>query len=180
MFERFTDRARKVLAFANGEARSREHQRINSGHVLLGFLKEGSGVGFWALTQLGGEKERLSAVIDPLLVEFEQAGLNDGGLAGRVLGRFKKQVRPDRLPQTVDAKHVLKHAVEEARGLNHNYVGTEHLLLGMLHLNRSIAGKALASCGVRLDAARKTICDMFGVEIAEEDCAAYFCDGAGI
>ena len=113
MFERLTDRARKVMALANQEAQRFNHEYIGTEHILLGLVKEGSGVGANVLKNLG---------IDLRKVRLEVEKLVKSG---------PEMVTMGKLPQTPRAKKVIEYAIEEARNLNHNYVGTEHLLLGL-------------------------------------------------
>ena len=114
MFERFTDRARKVMALANQEAQRFNHEYIGTEHILLGLVKEGSGVGANVLKNLE---------VDLRKVRLEVEKLVKSGPDMVTMGK---------LPQTPRAKKVIEYAIEEARQLNHNYVGTEHLLLALL------------------------------------------------
>src|SRR5471030_2197627 len=114
MFERFTDRARKVMALANQEAQRFNHEYIGTEHILLGLVKEGSGVGANVLKNLD---------VDLRKVRLEVEKLVKSGPDMVTMGK---------LPQTPRAKKVVEYAMEEARNLNHNYVGTEHLLLGLI------------------------------------------------
>ncbi len=126
MYERFTDRARKVMALANQEAQRFNHEYIGTEHILLGLVKEGSGVGATVLKNLD---------IDLRKVRLEVEKLVKSGPDMVTMGK---------LPQTPRAKKVIEYAIEEARNLGHNYVGTEHLLLGIAHLNNDGAQQALA------------------------------------
>src|SRR3954451_4607755 len=110
MYERFTDRARKVMQLANQEAQRFNHEYIGTEHILLGLVKEGSGVAANVLKNLD---------IDLRKIRLEVQNIVQSG-PDAVLGK---------LPQTPRAKKVIEYAIEEARNLNHNYVGTEHLLL---------------------------------------------------
>src|SRR6266487_4642131 len=114
MFERFTDRARKVMALANQEAQRFNHEYIGTEHILLGLVKEGSGVGANVLKNLDVQLPKVRQEVEKLIKH---------GTEPSNLGK---------LPQTPRAKHVIALAIEEARGLNHNYVGSEHLLLGLI------------------------------------------------
>ena len=124
MYERFTDRARKVMQLANQEAQRFNHEYIGTEHILLGLVKEGSGVAANVLKNLD---------IDLRKVRLEVEKLVKSGPDMVTMGK---------LPQTPRAKKVIEYAIEEARNLNHNYVGTEHLLLGLL---REQDGWAFAS-----------------------------------
>ncbi|MBC8421627.1 NDP-hexose 4-ketoreductase, partial [bacterium] len=106
MFERLTDRARKVMALANQEAQRFNHEYIGTEHILLGLVKEGSGVGANVLKHLE---------IDLRKVRLEVEKLVKSGPDMVTMGK---------LPQTPRAKKVIEYAIEEARSLNHNYVGT--------------------------------------------------------
>ena len=108
MFERFTDRARKVMSLAQQEAQRFNHEYIGTEHVLLGLVKEGSGVGANVLKRLS---------IDLRKVRIEVEKLVKAGPEMVTLGK---------LPLTPRAKKVIEYAIDEARSLNHNYVGTEH------------------------------------------------------
>ena len=114
MLERFTDRARKVIALANQEAQRFNHKYVGTEHLLLGLVKEGSGVGVTVLKNLGADIKKLRS-------EFEK--LVKSGPDIVTIGK---------LPQTPRAKRIIEYALEEARSLNHNYVGTEHILLALI------------------------------------------------
>lgn len=115
MFERFTDRARKVMQLAKDEARRLNHAQIEPEHILLGLVKEGSGVAANVLGDLGVDLKILRREVEAL-VETGETAVEDGPL-----------------PLTPRAKNCLTATLEEAKQLSHNYVGTEHLLLGLLH-----------------------------------------------
>lgn len=139
MFERFTDRARKVMALANQEAQRFSHEYIGTEHILLGLVKEGSGVGANVLKNLD---------VDLRKVRLEVEKLVKSGPETVAMGK---------LPQTPRAKKVLVYAIEEARDLGHNYVGTEHLLLGLLREQDSVAAKVLMSLGVSVEIIREGV-----------------------
>lgn len=111
MYERFTDRARKVMQLANQEAQRFNHEYIGTEHILLGLIKEGSGVAANLLKGLDIDTRRIRLEVEKIV----QTGPHP--------------VRLGKLPQTPRAKKVLEYAIEEARNLRHSYVGTEHLLL---------------------------------------------------
>lgn len=150
MFERFTDRCRKVMVLANQEAQRFEHEYIGTEHMLLGLLKEGTGVGYHALLNLG---------VDPLAVRRKLELLMKAGSDVVTMGK---------LPQTPRAKKVIELAIKEARNLNCNYVGTEHMLLGMICQHDGIAAMALAEFGVKLDATRAEVRRLLGTVGREE------------
>jgi ATP-dependent Clp protease ATP-binding subunit ClpA len=139
MYERFTDRARKVMQLANQEAQRFGHQYIGTEHILLGLISEGSGVAANALENLG---------IDPAKVRREIELIVQSGPDMVTMGK---------LPQTPRAKKVIEYAVEEARGLNHDYVGTEHLLLGLVREVEGVAGQVLMHLGLKLQVLRDEV-----------------------
>ena len=139
MFERFTDRARKVMALANQEAQRFNHEYIGTEHILLGLVKEGSGVGANVLKNLD---------VDLRKVRLEVEKLVKSGPDMVTMGK---------LPQTPRAKKVIEYAIEEARNLNHNYVGTEHLLLGLLREHDGVAAQVLMNLGLKLEEVREEV-----------------------
>ena len=144
MYERLTDRARKVMALANQEAQRFNHEYIGTEHILLGLVKEGSGVGANVLKNLG---------IDLRKVRLEVEKLVKSG---------PEMVTMGKLPQTPRAKKVVEYAIEEARNLNHNYVGTEHLLLGLLREQDGVAAQVLLNLGLKLDDVREEVLNLLG------------------
>ncbi len=144
MFERFTDRARKVMALANQEAQRFNHEYIGTEHILLGLVKEGSGVGANVLKNLG---------VDLRKVRLEVEKLVKSGPDMVTMGK---------LPQTPRAKKVIEYAIEEARNLNHNYVGTEHLLLGLLREHDGVAAQVLMNLGLKLEEVREEVLNLLG------------------
>jgi ATP-dependent Clp protease ATP-binding subunit ClpC len=151
MFERFTDRARKVMALANQEAQRFNHEYIGTEHVLLGLVKEGSGVGANVLKNLD---------VDLRKVRLEVEKLVKSGPDMVTMGR---------LPQTPRAKKVIEYAIEEARNLNHNYVGTEHLLLGLLREQDGVAAQVLMNLSLKLDEVRDEVLNLLGAGTESED-----------
>lgn len=144
MFERFTDRARKVMALANQEAQRFNHEYIGTEHILLGLVKEGSGVGANVLKNLD---------VDLRKVRLEVEKLVKSGPDMVTMGK---------LPQTPRAKKVIEYAIEEARALNHNYVGTEHLLLGLLREQDGVAAQVLMNLGLKLEDVREEVLNLLG------------------
>src|ERR1700689_3727044 len=144
MFERFTDRARKVMALANQEAQRFNHEYIGTEHILLGLVKEGSGVGANVLKNLD---------VDLRKVRLEVEKLVKSGPDMVTMGK---------LPQTPRAKKVIEYAIEEARNLNHNYVGTEHLLLGLLREHDGVAAQVLRNLGLKLEDVREEVLNLLG------------------
>ena len=151
MFERLTDRARKVMALANQEAQRFNHEYIGTEHILLGLVKEGSGVGANVLKNLD---------IDLRKVRLEVEKLVKSG---------PEMVTMGKLPQTPRAKKVLEYAIEEARNLNHNYVGTEHLLLGLLREQDGVAAQVLMNLGVKLEEVREEVLNLLGAGVEGEE-----------
>jgi ATP-dependent Clp protease ATP-binding subunit ClpA len=154
MFERFTDRARKVMALANQEAQRFNHEYIGTEHILLGLLKEGSGVGAAVLKNLGLELGKVRHEVEQLVKH---------GSEMFIVGK---------LPQTPRAKRVIEYAIEESRNLNHNYVGTEHLLLGLLREQDGVAAQVLMNLGLRLEDVRKEALNLLGAGVEFEKIAA--------
>ena len=151
MFERFTDRARKVMALANQEAQRFNHEYIGTEHILLGLVKEGSGVGANVLKNLD---------VDLRKVRLEVEKLVKSGPDMVTMGK---------LPQTPRAKKVIEYAIEEARSLNHNYVGTEHLLLGLLREQDGVAAQVLMNLGLKLEDVREEVLNLLGAGLEGEE-----------
>jgi ATP-dependent Clp protease ATP-binding subunit ClpC len=151
MFERLTDRARKVMALANQEAQRFNHEYIGTEHILLGLVKEGSGVGANVLKNLD---------IDLRKVRLEVEKLVKSG---------PEMVTMGKLPQTPRAKKVIEYAIEEARNLNHNYVGTEHLLLGLLREHDGVAAQVLLNLGLKLEEVREEVLNLLGAGVDQEE-----------
>lgn len=147
MFERFTDRARKVMALANQEAQRFNHEYIGTEHILLGLVKEGSGVGANVLKNLDVDIKKLRLEIEKLV----KSGPD--------------MVTMGKLPQTPRAKKVIEFAIEEARALNHNYVGTEHILLGLLRETEGIAAQVLMNLGLKLENVRQEVLNLLGAGV---------------
>jgi ATP-dependent Clp protease ATP-binding subunit ClpC len=147
MFERFTDRARKVMALANQEAQRFNHEYIGTEHILLGLVKEGSGVGATVLKNLDVDIKKLRLEVEKLV----KSGPD--------------MVTMGKLPQTPRAKKVIEYAIEEARALNHNYVGTEHILLGLLRETEGIAAQVLMSLGLKLEDLRQEVLNLLGAGV---------------
>ena len=151
MFERFTDRARKVMALANQEAQRFNHEYIGTEHILLGLVKEGSGVGANVLKNLDVDLRRVRLEVEKLV----KSGPD--------------MVTMGKLPQTPRAKKVIEYAIEEARNLNHNYVGTEHLLLGLLREHEGVAAQVLINLGLKLEEVREEVLNLLGAGVEPEE-----------
>jgi len=154
MFERFTDRARKVMALANQEAQRFNHEYIGTEHILLGLVKEGSGVGANVLKNLGVDLRKVRMEVEKLVKSGPE------------------MVTMGKLPQTPRAKRVIEYAIEEARNLNHNYVGTEHLLLGLLREQDGVAAQVLMNLGLKLEEVREEVLNLLGAGAEAEEPAA--------
>jgi len=144
MYERFTDRARKVMQLANQEAQRFNHEYIGTEHVLLGLIKEGSGVAANVLKNLDIDLRKIRMEVEKLV----QSGPD--------------MVTMGKLPQTPRAKKVIEYSMEEARNLNHNYVGTEHILLGLLREQEGVAAQVLMNLGLKLEDVREEVLNLLG------------------
>ncbi|GIW75727.1 MAG: ATP-dependent Clp protease ATP-binding protein [Phycisphaerae bacterium] len=151
MFERFTDRARKVMALANQEAQRFNHEYIGTEHILLGLVKEGSGVGANVLKNLDVDLRKVRLEVE------------------RLVKSGPEMVTMGKLPQTPRAKKVIEYAIEEARNLNHNYVGTEHLLLGLLREHDGVAAQVLMNLGLKLEEVREEVLNLLGAGVENEE-----------
>src|SRR5437762_4955475 len=125
MYERFTDRARKVMQLANQEAQRFNHEYIGTEHILLGLVKEGFDIAAQVLSNLGIDLRAIRLEVEKIV------------MAGRPMVTLGK------LPQTPRARNAVEYAVEEARNLSSDYVGTEHLLLGLLREEEGVASQVL-------------------------------------
>jgi len=139
------------MALANQEAQRFNHEFIGTEHILLGLVKEGSGVGANVLKNLD---------VDLRKVRLEVEKLVKSGPDMVTMGK---------LPQTPRAKKVIEYAIEEARALNHNYVGTEHLLLGLLREQDGVAAQVLMNLGLKLEDVRDEVLNLLGAGIDAED-----------
>jgi ATP-dependent Clp protease ATP-binding subunit ClpC len=145
----FTERVRKVLAMAREESVRLRHEYVGTEHMLLGIIREGGGVAATVLQNLGVELDEIRQKIEESVKK----------------GKADQMTGPD-LPYTSRAKKVLELAMSEARALNHSYVGTEHLLLGLLAEARGLAAQALGSFGVTLEKARAEMSRILGTEMS--------------
>jgi ATP-dependent Clp protease ATP-binding subunit ClpA len=140
-FEKFTERARRVLVLAQEEARALKHDFLGQEHILLGLVREGEGLAARVLAQSGAEPEAVRSAV----------------LA--VVGQGVATVEGE-LPLTPRAKKGIELAVKEARSLNHDYIGTEHLLLGLLREGEGVGAEVLAGLGITYNEARAEIVRM--------------------
>jgi ATP-dependent Clp protease ATP-binding subunit ClpC len=146
VFERFTDRARRVLTYAQDEARLLNHSFIGTEHILLGLLREGQGVGAQALQSLGISLEAVRARVEETI-----------GMAGTAPASSP--------PFTPRAKKVLELSLREALQMNHSYIGTEHLLLGLVREGEGVAATVLVGLGADLGRVRQEVVNlMTGVQ----------------
>lgn len=141
MYERFTDRARKVMQLANQAAHSFNHEYIGTEHMLLGLVKEGSGVAANVLKNMDISLPKIRLEVERIVMP---------GPAGDFKGDPAMK-----LPQTPRTKKVIEFAIKNARMLCHNYVGTEHLLLGLLEEEEGVASQILMNLGADAESVRQ-------------------------
>lgn len=142
MFGRFTERAQKVLALAQEEAVRLGHNNIGTEHILLGLIREGDGIAAKALVALGLSLEKIQDEVESLI------------------GRGQEQ--PTNIAYTPRAKKVIELSMDEARKLGHTYVGTEHILLGLIREGEGVAARVLNNLGVSLNKARQQVLQLLG------------------
>lgn len=147
MFNRFTERARKVIILAKEEAKRFNHDYIGTEHILLGLIREGEGVAATVLEKMGLSLENIRLEIEKLV---------QPGPTTQIIGD---------LPFTPRAKKALEMAAEEARSLGHNYIGTEHLLLGLLREEEGVASQVLLNLGLELASVRNKVMEVLGSEL---------------
>ncbi|MBC8091072.1 MAG: NDP-hexose 4-ketoreductase, partial [Pseudonocardia sp.] len=138
MFERFTDRARRVVVLAQEEARMLNHNYIGTEHILLGLIHEGEGVAAKALESLGIALEGVRQQVEEIIGQGQQAP------SGHI-------------PFTPRAKKVLELSLREALQLGHNYIGTEHILLGLIREGEGVAAQVLVKLGADLNRVRQQV-----------------------
>jgi ATP-dependent Clp protease ATP-binding subunit ClpC len=146
MYERFTDTARNAMQLANKAAQRYRHEYIGTEHILLGVVEEGSGLAMTILKKFDVDPQTIGSEVEKIVLSGPD------------------MVTMGNLPQTPRAKKVITYAMEEARNLNHNYIGTEHLLLGLIREHEGVAGQVLYNLGVELDDVRKEV-----VKLAERE-----------
>lgn len=144
MFDRFTDRAKKVMSFSRQAALRLNHEYIAPEHMLLGIVEEGTGVAANVLKNMGVDLAAVRAEVE------------------RIVEPGKSQVTMGQLPFTPGGKRVLERSLEEASQFGHNYIGTEHVLLGLLRDTDGLAGRALRQLGVSLDTVRAEVLEFLG------------------
>src|SRR5437764_4514665 len=144
MSNRFTERAQRVILIAQEEAKRLNHDYVGTEHILLGLIALGEGVAAQVLANLGVDLRRVRAEIEKIV------GTGDNVM---LLGE---------IPFTPRAKKVLELAVEEAQNMGHNYVGTEHLLLGLIREEEGVAARVLENLGIRLDVVKEEVISLLG------------------
>ena len=150
MFERFTDRARRVVVLAQEEARLLNHNYIGTEHILLGLLNEGEGIAAKALESLG---INLSGVREQVV---------------EIIGQGQ-QAPTGHIPFTPRAKKVLELSLREALQLGHNYIGTEHILLGLIREGEGVAAQVLQKLGAELQKVRQTVIQLLSGPTGSEE-----------
>jgi ClpA/ClpB-like protein len=150
MYERFTDRARKVMQLACQEAQRFNHEYIATEHVLLGLMKEGTGVAANVLKGLDIDMHKLRLEVEKIILPGPE------------------MVTMGKLPQTPCVKKAIEYAFEEAKDLNHKYIGTEHLLLGLLREGENVAAQILRNLGLNLQDVREEVLMLLGHTVATE------------
>lgn len=149
MFDRFTERARKVMSLARQEAQRASHDYIGTEHILLGLVAEGSGVAAQVLRRLEVEPRRIRTEVEKIVKD---------GTSMATMGQ---------LPFTPLAKKVLEFSLEEAQNLGHSYLGTEHLLLGLIRETDGIAARVLRELGVEVESVREEVLALLGADPSE-------------
>ena len=139
MFERFSDRGRRVVVLAQDEARRLDHNYIGTEHILLGLLNEGRGVAARALESLGISLEVVRQQVE------------------EIIGRGQGPSPSGHIPFTPRAKKVLELSLREALQLGHTYIGTEHILLGLIREGEGVAAQVLVGLGVDLNRSRQQV-----------------------
>lgn len=147
MYARFTERAQKVLALAQEEATRLHHPGVGTEHILLGLVREGEGIAAKALTMLGVSADKVQTEVE------------------KIIGQGQGQVSA--MTYTPRAKKVIELSIDEARKLNHTYVGTEHILLGLIREGEGVAARVLGNMGVSLNKARQQVLQLLGGDAAE-------------
>ena len=150
MFERFTDRARRVVVLAQEEARMLNHDYIGTEHILLGLIHEGEGVAAKALESLGISLEAVRQQVEEIIGQGQQAP------SGHI-------------PFTPRAKKVLELSLREALQLGHNYIGTEHILLGLIREGEGVAAQVLVKLGADLNRVRQQVIQLVHGQQSKEE-----------
>src|SRR6201993_1579145 len=148
MFERFTDRARRVVVLAQEEARMLNHNYIGTEHILLGLIHEGEGVAAKALESLGISLEAVRQQVEEIIGQGQAAPTGP-------------------IPFTPRAKKVLELSLREALQLGHNYIGTEHILLGLIREGEGVAAQVLQKLGADLNRVRQQVIQLLSGHIGK-------------
>jgi ATP-dependent Clp protease ATP-binding subunit ClpC len=151
MFERFTDRARRVVVLAQAEARDLDHNYVGTEHILLGLLREGEGVAARALSSLG-------ISLDAVRHRVEE-----------IIGRGQQPAASGHIPFTPRAKKVLELSLREALQLGHTHIGTEHILLGLIREGDGVAAQVLLASGVDLYRGRERVIQVLTGRAGQQD-----------
>jgi ATP-dependent Clp protease ATP-binding subunit ClpA len=159
VFERFTDRARRVVVLAQEEARMMNHGYIGTEHILLGLIHEGEGLAALVLDGCGVELEHVRAFVE------RETGHDGNPPSGHI-------------PFTPRAKKVLELSLREALQLRHNYIGTEHILLGLIREGEGLAAHALTDAGADLADVRQRLLDRVGRGSKERPSEMFFAGGS--
>src|SRR5690242_18891199 len=159
MFERFTDRARRVVVLAQEEARMLNHNYIGTEHILLGLIHEGEGVAAKAMESLGISLEAVRQQVEEIIGQGQQAP------SGHI-------------PFTPRAKKVLELSLREALQLGHNYIGTEHILLGLIREGEGVAAQVLVKLGADLNRVRQQVIQLLNGYQAKEPAGSSAQEGA--
>ena len=161
MFERFTDRARRVVVLAQEEARMLNHNYIGTEHILLGLIHEGEGVAAKALESLGISLEAVRQQVEEIIGQGQQAPTGH-------------------IPFTPRAKKVLELSLREALQLGHNYIGTEHILLGLIREGEGVAAQVLVKLGADLNRVRQQVIQLLSGYQGKEAQAAGPAEGDAV
>lgn len=144
MFENYTDRARKVLQLAKISAKENQHEYTGSEDILYGLCKEGSGIAANVLKNLGCSPAMIQVEIEKIVVKGD------------------KPVAVDRMPWTPRVNQIFEYSKDEAEALGHTYIGTEHLLLGLLRQQEGIAIQVLTNFGIKSEDVREEVLNLLG------------------
>jgi ATP-dependent Clp protease ATP-binding subunit ClpC len=151
----FTERARRIMLLANKEAQRYNHEYIGTEHILLGLIATGQGVGANVLRNLGIDLSKVRREVEKILLPGPEAGVSMG-----------------MHPTTPRVRKVIEYAIEEARSLKHYYVGSEHLLLGLLREDQGVAAQVLMNLGLTLPRIREDVINLVGDSNVEPQAAA--------
>lgn len=157
-FDKFSERARRVLEFAQQQARQHGHSLADTEHLLLGILDDGEGVAARVLATIAGDLDGLRAAVEARMAPAEEAPTPEPALAPL-------------------AKRAIEFAVDEARRFNQGYIGTEHLLLGLVHLDRGVALQVLHDLGLAPERIRAETAHILPVQTSVQPAAVPFAPG---